>query len=621
MKYRSTRGGSQGLTFEEAVLQGLSPDGGLYVPQSIPKLTHTELARLSGLSFAQLAEAIFRLFIDSSEISDTELAAIAAASFSTFSDPDVVTPVVSLPCLRPADQNSAAATSSTSPNSSIQSSAIHPDPSQPGSADKLWLLELFHGPTLAFKDVALQVLGNLFDLFLRRKNAASQSRNLHRITVVGATSGDTGGAAIYGLRNKPNIQVFILHPYKRISSIQEQQMTSVLDANVHNIAVDGSFDDCQDIVKALFSDERFRTTHHLAAINSINWARILAQITYYFYSFFSVMKKSLPDTVLTAEHFDHCLSSPLQPRIAIQYSVPTGNFGDILAGFYARSMGLPIDKLIIATNENDILHRFLETGSYSKPVQNSPQRHQSLATQVDLVRQTLSPAMDILVSSNFERLLWYLVGLEDQPNGLDAHDLLFHDPHRADDASAKVKHLMTLLKTQGGFSVSDRVLGHARSLFASHRVDDRQVSNTIHRYFHQRFASGHDLPQNGMVLDPHTAVGIVAAEYHIARQQQHQRQQEQGHTQSSPVQRHSICLATASPGKFPEAVLDAIHTDIPQSSIDAGFVKLEFKDFAQKPLRDLVGLPTKCIRVSNGINGVRHVIQHTMTSIDTLARL
>ncbi len=274
--------------------------------------------------------------------------------------------------------------------------------------EKEWCLELWHGPTFAFKDVALQLLGNLFEYFLQRRNAGKTEAEREKLTIVGATSGDTGSAAIQGVRSKKDISIFILFPHGRVSPIQEAQMTTVLDENVHNLSVEGTFDDCQDVVKALFSDAHFNAKHRLGAVNSINWARILAQIVYYFAAYFS-WKKQLG-------------GNPAEKGEEVEFVVPTGNFGDILAGYYAKRMGLPVKRLVVATNENDILQRFWASGRYEKSdasasaatsaetAQTEPAAGSSDGAQQAEggVRATLSPAMDILVSSNFERLLWYI---------------------------------------------------------------------------------------------------------------------------------------------------------------------------------------------------------------------
>ena len=369
------------------------------------------------------------------------------------------------------------------------------------------VIELFHGPTYAFKDVALQVLGNLFAYFLNRQSVDS-GVELERLTILGATSGDTGSAALAGLRSKPGIEVYILHPAGRISDVQEAQMTSILDKNVHNIAVEGTFDMCQEIVKVMFGERK------LGAVNSINWARIMAQMSYYFSSYFSLVK-----------------AGKVELGEQVVYSVPTGNFGDVLAGWYARQMGLNI-RFIVATNANDILHTFFETGDVIKTE----------------CKSTCSPAMDILVSSNFERVLWYYL----------------------DGQSDKVKEYMRDLKEKGGFKVDKDVLNKMKEVFKSARVDDKQTKECIRKY------------HPGYILDPHTAVGIVSAE------------QEQGLV---------VCLATASPGKFPTVVLDALQGR-----------NVAFEDFAPKELVDVRSKPRKCVYIPTGgdferaLQGVRKVL-------------
>jgi threonine synthase len=487
---------------------GLAEDGGLFIPCQIPTIDTATLASWSSLSFVDLAVSIFRLYIDPQEISTEDLKIIVSKSFSTFSHSQI-TPLVKLP-----------------------------------TKDPLYVLELFHGPTFAFKDVALQFLGNLFEFFLKRR------KEKRLINVVGATSGDTGGAAIYGLRGKDNVNVFILHPKNRISPVQEAQMTSVLDANIHNIAVEGTFDDCQDIVKTLFSNASFRKQYHLAAINSINWARILAQITYYFYSYYSLLRQ---------------LNAKISSNIAVQFSVPTGNFGDILAGYFALRMGLPIHRLITSTNENDILHRFFETGKYQKEVKNG----------VDHAKQTLSPAMDILVSSNFERLLWFLARGDGR---VSCESISTTNEQNACDF---VKKCMQSLKETGGFSVSGALLKRAKDVFSSARVSDQLTMEGIRKYYHEPLTH----QQKPYVLDPHTSVGVMGAEQMLKKK-------------SSLV--YTICLSTASPGKFPEAVLTAINkpsTSVLAKSRKYGFKPLSFNDIAPKALQELDGKPTRCIHV------------------------
>ena len=331
--HRSTRSSQpEELSFEDVVMTGLAPDGGLYLPSAIPQLPKDFLSKWADLSFNELAFEILRLYINENEIPNADLKDLITRSYSTFRSSEV-TPLKKLD-------------------------------------DNLYILELFHGPTYAFKDVALQFVGNLFEYFLTRRNAqkdlTKQPRDI--ITVVGATSGDTGSAAIYGLRGKKDVSVFILYPTGRISPIQEEQMTTVEDENVHTLSVNGTFDDCQDIVKLVFGDKEFNDKYHVGAVNSINWARILAQQTYYFYSYFQLQKQA-------------------KTTNKVRFVVPSGNFGDILAGYYAYRMGLPVDKLIIATNENDILDRFIKSGEYAKEQEVG-------------VKATYSPAMDILISSN-----------------------------------------------------------------------------------------------------------------------------------------------------------------------------------------------------------------------------
>jgi threonine synthase len=349
---------------------------------------------------------------------------------------------------------------------------------------------------------------------------------------------------------------------------------------VHNIALEGSFDDCQDIVKSLFGDAAFKEEYQLGAINSINWARILAQTTYYFYSFFSVMKQNgIP---LDASSY--------QSLQQIQYSVPSGNFGDVLAGFFAKQMGLPVHRFIVATNENDILDRFLKTGRYDK---------QESSNNQDPVKQTYSPAMDILISSNFERLLWYLV---QSPDGRSIYNQ--SDKPDAIRASATIKQFMDDLKSKGGFSVPASVLELARSMFDSHRVTDQETKDCITRYYHNQFT-----PQQESlvyVLDPHTAVGVVAAEELLQK----------GEKNNGIV--HTVCLSTASPGKFPDVVLSAINDNAPLEAIHQGFRKLEYADIAPQALVHLDGKPQRMTHIKTrgekkrGLDSVRTAIVETL---------
>ncbi|TFK29566.1 tryptophan synthase beta subunit-like PLP-dependent enzyme [Coprinopsis marcescibilis] len=471
MKYFSTRGGADRLSFEEAVLTGLAPNGGLYIPERIPSLPENWQTKWKNYSFVELSVEVLSLYISPEEISREELRGLAEKSYSTFRHPDVA-PLHKLD-------------------------------------EKTFVLELFHGPTFAFKDVALQLLGNLFEFFLSRRNARkAEGETPESLTVVGATSGDTGSAAIYGLRGKANVSIFILHPKGRVSPIQEAQMTTVTDSNVHNVSVKGTFDDCQDIVKTLFNDKEFNAKHHLGAVNSINWARILAQTVYYFLSYF---------------HFQSQLPAGVSAEdVELQYVVPTGNFGDILAGYYAKKMGLPIGKLAVATNANDILARFWTSGKYEKV-----DSEVALGQTVDAsgVKETLSPAMDILVSSNFERLLWYL-SYENAAGETDA------DKRAA--ASATLDSWMTKLKVDGRVEVPVAVLESARADFLAERVHDPETLATIKSHFEAA---------TSYVADPHTAVGLAAAKRLAA-------------TNGPNV--YQIVLSTAHPAKFLEAVSRAL---------------------------------------------------------------
>lgn len=458
-EYFSTRSSDAAVTFEQAVIRGLAPDGGLYLPESASLPPPNFLSAWKDLSFEDLAFEILSLYIAEAEIPAEDLRALVRRSYSTFRAKDV-TPTIELSKER-----------------------------------SLYLLELFHGPTYAFKDVALQTLGNLFEYFLQRRNAG-KTTGRDFITVIGATSGDTGSAAIYGLRNKQDVNVFILYPTGRISPIQEQQMTSVLDANVHTISVPGTFDDCQDNVKALFADTAFNDEYHVGAVNSINWARILAQMTYYFKAYFAVGA----------------------PRAT--FVVPSGNFGDILAGYYAREMGLPID-LVIATNANDILYRFLQTGTYAKDAE---------------VHATLSPAMDILVSSNFERFLWHAVhktvGKGDRVQ-----------------TGAVLQQFMLDLKTKGAFTVPEEVLREARSVFTATHASDADTVAAIRTAYTQLKPS--------YVVDPHTAVGVHAA-------------------LTLKLEPPVVVLSTAHPAKFSDAVTQALSAE-PGFDFEAKVLPEEFK--------------------------------------------
>ncbi len=422
MKYVSTRGQAPALGFCDTVLAGLASDGGLYLPETWPRITPEEIAGFANRPFAEIAFELIARFVDG-EIADADLKALIEDAYSTFRHA-ATTPVVEL---------------------------------EPG----LFVLELFHGPTLAFKDVAMQFLARVMDHILVARD--------QRATIVGATSGDTGSAAIDAFRGRDNIDIFILHPSGRTSEVQRRQMTTVVDANVHNIALEGTFDDCQAIVKGLFNDQKFRASAALSGVNSINWGRIVAQIVYYFTS----------AVALGAPH-----------RVA-DFTVPTGNFGDIFAGEGARRMGLTIDNLIIATNENDILKRTLETGRY----------------ELGGVTPTMSPSMDIQVSSNFERLIFESLGRDGE----------------------QTTRLMASLGQSGGFALPEKAIEAIRKGFAAGTADESATSAAMKATFEG----------SGYLADPHTAVGLsVARRYR------------------DPA-RPMIALATAHPAKFPQAVAGA----------------------------------------------------------------
>ncbi|WP_294297742.1 threonine synthase [uncultured Sphingomonas sp.] len=394
MRYQSTRGTAPTLDFRDATLAGLASDGGLYVPEAWPTLGAQEIAGLAGLSYAQTAARIMAPFVGDA-LSPDELSAMCEAAYGRFSHA-AVTPLAQL------DQ-------------------------------RHFLLELFHGPTLAFKDVALQFLGLLFERFLTGSDT--------HLTVVGATSGDTGSAAIDALAGREHVDIFMLHPEGRVSDVQRRQMTTVLSPNVHNIAIRGDFDTAQALVKAMFNDPDFSGRFALSAVNSINWARLMAQVVYYFYA---AVRLGAPDK-------------------SVAFSVPTGNFGDVFAGYVAAKMGLPIARLIVATNVNDILHRALSAGDYS----------------AGTVTPTAAPSMDIQVSSNFERLLFDLANrdgaaLTDQMRGFEATRAMRLTNAQAEGASA---------------------------LFASARVEPGEMSETM------RWACA----EAGQIIDPHTAIGLAAA--------------------------------------------------------------------------------------------------------------
>ena len=394
MEYISTRGSAPTLDFRAATLAGLASDGGLYLPAHWPQMPTADIRALAGLSYAETAVRVMLPFV-AGVLSETELRQLCTAAYGNFGH-DAVTPLIQLD-------------------------------------HRYWLLELFHGPTLAFKDVALQLLGQLFEKFLGGGDTD--------ITIVGATSGDTGSAAIEAVAGREHIQIFMLHPEGRVSDVQRRQMTTVLAPNVHNIAIDGSFDDAQAMVKRLFGDADARGQLTLSAVNSINWARLMAQIVYYFYAAVR-------------------LGGPDRP---VAFSVPTGNFGDVFAGYVAAQMGLPIARLVVATNVNDILHRALTRGDYS----------------AGTVTATATPSMDIQVSSNFERLLFDLSGRD----------------------GAAITGMMGEFDRQRAMTIPADMLAGARGLFSSASIDGDQMALAL------RWAQEH----GGQIIDPHSAVGLAAA--------------------------------------------------------------------------------------------------------------
>jgi threonine synthase len=428
MRYVSTRGRAAELGFCDALLAGLATDGGLYVPQTWPKQP-----TMTGSTYAAKAASLMAPYVEG-EIPQDVFAQLCATAYSTFRDPAVV-PLVQI-------------------------------------APEHYLLELFHGPTLAFKDVALQLIGQLFDYVLTQRN--------QRVMIVGATSGDTGSAAIDGVKGCKNVDIVILYPNGRVSDVQRRQMTTITSPNVHTVAVDGTFDDCQDLVKAMFNDAPFREANSLSAVNSINWARVMAQTVYYFTALETLGRSA-------------------------SFSVPTGNFGNVLAGWIAKQMGADIDKLIVGSNSNDILTRFFETHSMD---------------MVPVV-PTLSPSMDIQISSNFERLLF------DMNNR---------------DGGATTEQLNRFRQT-GKLSVEpDQFAKWIAPTFRAHRANDAETLAVMKRIY----------ADSGMLVDPHTAVGIASAEA------------------CAQPGVPTITLATAHPAKFPDAVKKAtgVHPALPDHVAD-----------------------------------------------------
>ncbi len=420
MRYLSTRGATPRLGFDDVLLAGLARDGGLYLPETWPQL---DLPSLAGLDYPTLAAKVMLPFLGGA-ITERDFNRLVGEAYAGFGHRAVAP-------LRQID-------------------------------GRVWLMELFHGPTLAFKDVALQLLGRLYDHLLTQRR--------QRVTIVGATSGDTGSAAIEGCRDRAPFDIFILHPEGRTSEVQRRQMTTVLSPNVRNIAIRGSFDDCQDLVKAMFADGKFRDEMHLAAVNSINWGRIMAQIVYYVAAALALGA----------------------PKRRVAFAVPTGNFGNVYAGYAARSMGLPIEKLIVGSNRNDILARFIAGG----------------AMEIGEVHPTLSPSMDIQVSSNAERLLF---------------DLFDRD-------GAKLTQAMKQLRETGRLALNEDQHRRLTALFASHRADDKETLAAMATLYRE----------TGELVDPHSAIGVAAAR-----------------AVKLDADVAVVALATAHPAKFPDAVEQA----------------------------------------------------------------
>ncbi len=427
MQYISTRLKAKKLNFQDTILEGLASDGGLYIPEFLPSFDEKKLSSLKSLSYEELFFEITKPFI-AGEIDDENYKKIIAKSYKNFEHKAIA------------------------PTKQI--------------AQNEFLLELFHGPTLAFKDFALQFLGNLLDYFLTKSG--------EKIVIIGATSGDTGSAAIQGCMNSKNVEIFILHPYQKVSKIQRLQMTTILSKNVFNIALKGNFDDCQSFVKTMFRDQSFLKGKRMVAVNSINWARIMAQIVYYFY----------------------CgLRLGANKENPISFTVPTGNFGDIYAGFLAKRMGLAVNKLIVATNSNDILTRFINQNDYSKK---------------EMI-ETISPSMNIQVSSNFERMLF--------------------DIHKDFKNEKELANLMSEFERSGSLKVEGNVLQQIQENFLSYSINDDETLKAIFEVYQE----------TGEVLDPHTVIGVVASRKYIASK--------------NYDGEFVVNLATAHPAKFPDSVI------------------------------------------------------------------
>ena len=422
MRYFSTRDKKLNFSFREIFSRGLAPDGGLFIPSEIKKYSDSELKSLQDLSYTDLATEIISNFC-SPDLDKQKLKILVSKAYNNFATKEVV---------------------------------------KIKKVGDIYLLELYHGPTLAFKDIAMQLIGNLYD----ELNIADKKK----VNIVVATSGDTGSAAISALNDRNNINVFVLHPHNKISKTQRKIMTTIGSTNIYNIAIKGNFDDCQKIVKEMFSDNRFREKINMSGVNSINWARIICQIVYYFYTYFKLSKKT-------------------------NFAVPTGNFGDIYAGYVAKKMGLPMGKLIVATNQNDILTRTINSGEY----------------KLSEVRSTLTPSMDIQISSNFERLLFDI----------------------SERSEKKVINLMNDLQNQGSFSLEEKAVNIIKDIFDAEAIDDDETIRIIRDFFNNF----------GFILDPHTATA-VGASYKVKNSLS------------------TVVLGTAHPYKFADTVKIAINRDV-----------------------------------------------------------
>jgi threonine synthase len=447
MEYISTRNNKKTFTFEEVFLKGLASDGGLFIPKSTKKFTKEELKSFRNLSYQDLAKKIIFPYLGNF-MSESELSDIIEKSYSVFRKDNVV-----------------------------HFTTGHGN----DELENVNILELFHGPTLAFKDIAMQLIGNFYEYYLKKNNK--------KINIIVATSGDTGAAAIDAIRGKKNMNIFVLHPHNKISTVQRKIMTTVKEQNIFNLAINGNFDDCQNLVKSMFSDQDFSNSINMSGVNSINWARIVAQTVYYFYAYFQ------SEFVKRNDY-----------KESINFSVPTGNFGDVYAGYLAKKMGLPINKLIVATNKNDILHRAISDSNY----------------EAKKVFQTLAPSMDIQVASNFERLIYDLNDFSD----------------------AETKKVMNEIKKTGKYKIPKDKIEKIKKDFLSASLNEEEMKDIICKLSHA-FSTIHVSEMNSkpIIVDPHTAIGIGAIIKILKTNK------DCGININA-----TISLATAHPAKFPEAI-------------------------------------------------------------------